>query len=137
MFSSFNQLQSIKCKYEIIYIYLGQESLPCNIRAPIANHREFKIPKWSPIGPLFEEFHSKGLNLPIRNNPTLTELYANTIHIQIFASNGSINENTPGFIISGFLIIILIPKFMKGLEKSTTFSLSYVIVNGAMQISAF
>lgn len=117
-------------------IYRGQASLPCNIRAPIANQREFKIPKWLSIGPPLELFHSYGLNRPIRNKPTLTVLYATTMQIQILASRGSMKENTPGFMISGFLIMILIPKFIKGLVKSTTFSRVYRIVSGAIQMSA-
>lgn len=37
---------------------------------------------------------------------------------------------------SGFLIIIDIPVVMKGLEKSTARSLSWVMVNGATAMSA-
>ena len=46
------------------------------------------------------------------------------------------NEKTPGTSFSGFLIMILIPRLMKGLEKSMTFSLTEVIVSGAMAKSA-
>ena len=46
------------------------------------------------------------------------------------------NENTPGFCFSGFLIMMLIPRFMNGLVKSTTRSRSEVIVNGAIAMSA-
>ena len=45
-------------------------------------------------------------------------------------------ENTPGLVISGFLIIMLMPKSMNGLVKSMTFCLSYVMVSGAIQKSA-
>jgi len=45
-------------------------------------------------------------------------------------------ENTPGFCFSGFLIIILMPRFMNGLEKSITRSRIDVIVKGAIAISA-
>lgn len=46
------------------------------------------------------------------------------------------NENTPGFCFSGFLIMILMPRFINGLEKSTTRSRAEVIVNGATAKSA-
>ena len=42
------------------------------------------------------------------------------------------NEKTLGFCLSGFLIIILIPVFMKGLEKSAALSRIHVMVRGAM-----
>ena len=58
------------------------------------------------------------------------------IHNHNSTAKGFMNENTPGFIFSGFLIIILMPVFMKGLEKSTTLSLSMVIVRGATAKSA-
>jgi len=47
------------------------------------------------------------------------------------------NENTPGFCFSGFLIMMLMPSCMNGLLKSTTRSRSDVIVNGAMAMFAF
>lgn len=47
------------------------------------------------------------------------------------------NENTPGFCFSGFLIIIDIPSDMNGLEKSMSLSRIDVIVNGATAKSAF
>lgn len=46
-------------------------------------------------------------------------------------------EKTLGFCFSGFLIMMLIPRFMNGVEKSTTRSLSDVIVRSAMAKSAF
>jgi len=46
------------------------------------------------------------------------------------------NEKTPGFCFSGFLIIMLIPRFMNGLLKSMTRSLIDDIVNGAIARSA-
>jgi hypothetical protein len=47
------------------------------------------------------------------------------------------NENTPGFSLSGFLIIMLMPVFIKGLVKSTARCLSSLMVKGAMAMSAF
>jgi len=46
------------------------------------------------------------------------------------------NEKTPGFCFSGFLIMMLMPRFMNGLVKSTTRSRSDVIVSGAIAMSA-
>lgn len=50
--------------------------------------------------------------------------------------SGSMKENTLGFCFSGFLIMMLIPRFMKGVEKSTTRSLTDVIVRSPIAISA-
>ena len=47
------------------------------------------------------------------------------------------NENTPGFCFSGFLIMILMPRDMKGFEKSISRSLIEVMVSGATARSAF
>ena len=46
------------------------------------------------------------------------------------------NEKTPGFCFSGFLIIMLMPRFMNGLVKSTSCSRSAVIVSGAIAMCA-
>ena len=117
--------------------YLGQASLPCSMSAPIVNHKEFNTLNLFSCCALYPDSHSYGLHLLTKNSPTLTPQYANTIQIQIIGLRGSIKENTPGLVISGFLIIILIPKFMKGLVKSMAISRSYVIVRGAIQKSAF
>jgi len=45
-------------------------------------------------------------------------------------------EKTPGFCFSGFLIMMLMPRFMKGLLKSMTLSRADDIVNGAIAKSA-
>ena len=66
----------------------------------------------------------------------LTPMYAKMTHIQISSDRGVINEKTPGDDFSGFKIMILIPRPMKGLEKSITSSRSAVIVRGAMARSA-
>ena len=58
------------------------------------------------------------------------------MHIQISYESGSMNEKTLGLPLSGCLIIILIPKLINGLEKSTTFSRDAVMVNGATARSA-
>ena len=119
--------------------YLGQVSLPCNIRAPIVNHSElcnvnlFTLPLSSRS---FFLFHSAGLNLLTTNIPRLTTIYPTTIQIQSGSEKGFIKENTPGFCISGVFIMMLIPLFMNGFEKATTSSLSFVIVNGATASSA-
>ena len=49
---------------------------------------------------------------------------------------GLTKENAPGISIKGFLIMMLIPSSMKGMEKSMTVSRDAVIVNGATDISA-
>jgi len=46
------------------------------------------------------------------------------------------NEKTPGFCFSGFLIMMLMPSCMNGLLKSTIRSLIDEIVNGAIATSA-
>ena len=46
------------------------------------------------------------------------------------------NENTPGISFSGFLIMMLMPRLMKGLEKSMTRSRTEEIVSGATAMSA-
>jgi len=46
------------------------------------------------------------------------------------------NENTPGFCFSGFLIMMLMPRFINGLLKSMTLSRVDEIVSGAIAKSA-
>ena len=50
--------------------------------------------------------------------------------------SGSMNEKIPGFCLSGFLIMMLMPSCMNGLLKSMTRSRTDVMVNGAIAISA-
>ena len=45
-------------------------------------------------------------------------------------------EKTLGGSFDGLLIMMLIPRLMKGFEKSMTLSLSAVMVRGAMAMSA-
>ena len=51
--------------------------------------------------------------------------------------SGSMNEKTLGFCFSGLRIMILIPRFINGVEKSTALSLSEVIVKSPIAMSAF
>lgn len=71
------------------------------------------------------------------NIPKLTQKYPAMIHIQRGIENGFRKENTPGFWISGFFIMMLIPLFIKGLEKAMSSSRCFVIVRGATAKSAF
>ena len=50
--------------------------------------------------------HSYGLKRLTRNRTKLTPTYDSTMHSQICKSSGSMNEKTPGFCFSGFLIMI-------------------------------
>ena len=81
--------------------------------------------------------HSYGLHLPTQNSTKLTVTNATITHAQTRFDSGYINENTPGFSLSGLLIIILIPVNMNGLVKWTTLWRSCVIVSGARAMSAF
>lgn len=56
-------------------------------------------------------------------------------HFTSFDS-GSMNEKTLGFCVSGFLIMMLIPRFINGVEKSTTLSRADVIVRSPIAMSA-
>ena len=78
----------------------------------------------------------KKYDILTRNSTTDTPIYANMTHIQISYDKGYMKEKTPGISLVGFLIIILIPKLMKGLEKSITLSLTDVMVKGAIAKSA-
>ena len=53
------------------------------------------------------------------------------------AESGFMNEKTPGFSLTGFWIMMLMPRLMNGLLKSMTRSRADVIVNGAIARSAF
>lgn len=63
-------------------------------------------------------------------------MYENITQTQISLLKGLRKLNTPGFCLTGFLIIILIPSDMNGLLKSMTRSRSDVIVIGAIATSA-
>jgi len=51
--------------------------------------------------------HSYGLKRLTRKRTKLTPMYDNTMHNQMRKSSGSMNEKTPGFCFSGFLIMML------------------------------
>lgn len=118
---------------------LGKVSEPCCIKAPRENQNVFNRLKLlignPPLGS--KSVHSYGLHLPTKNRTRLTATNATITHSQTELESGDMKENTPGFSLSGFLIMMLIPVFMKGLVKSTARCLSSLIVNGAMAISAF
>ena len=52
------------------------------------------------------------------------------------ADRGFMNEKTPGMSLTGFLIMMLIPRLMNGLLKSMTISRADVMVNAAIARSA-
>lgn len=70
------------------------------------------------------------------NSTQLTPRQASNTYIQISGESGFRKENTPGFVPLGLWYRMLIPNVMKGLEKSITFSLTYVMVRGATARSA-
>ena len=57
-------------------------------------------------------------------------------HIHTSYDKGLRKEKTLGPFLSGFFIMIDMPSFIKGLEKSMTLSLLAVMVRGAMARSA-
>ena len=124
---------------EIESSHLGSMSHPCCMKAPSENQRLLKIVKLLvTVGPsvLSSICHSKGLNRLTRKSTTLTPIYAKITHIQISYDKGYMNENTPGISLVGLWIMMLIPRLMKGLEKSITLSRLLVMVSGATAKSA-
>lgn len=75
-------------------------------------------------------------HLAITKRTQLTPVQANSTYIQMSGDRGFRKENTPGLVPFGFRYRMLMPKVMKGLEKSITFSLTYVMVRGATARSA-
>lgn len=75
--------------------------------------------------------------LAITKSTQLTPRHASNTYIQISGDNGFRKEKTPGFVPLGLRQRILMPRVMKGLEKSITFSRTQVIVRGAIAKSAF
>ena len=117
---------------------LGKVSEPCCIKAPSENQNVLKREKllWG-LPPLIStSVHSYGLHRPTRKRTKLTATKAIMTQNQTWLESGYIKEKIPGFSLSGFFIIILIPVCMNGFVKSTTLCLSSVIVSGAMAISA-
>lgn len=78
----------------------------------------------------------KQVYLAMTNSTQLTPRHASSTYIQISGESGLRKENTPGLVPLGLWYRMLIPSVMKGLEKSITFSLTYVIVRGATARSA-
>ena len=117
---------------------LGKISEPCCISAPSANQRVFE--NENAFDCSFEDVvccHSYGLHRPTTKRTMLTPRNARTTHTQTLVDSGFMKEKTPGFTLSGFLIIMLIPTFMNGLVKSTTRCLSSFIVSDERAIWAF
>ena len=106
------------------------------MKAPKEYHKLFDIVKSFFIVLSLSTCHSVGLNRLTRNKTTLTPTEANKIHIQIAEDKGSIKEKVLAFLLVGFFIIILIPRLMNGLVKSTTRSLSDDMVMAENAISA-
>lgn len=80
--------------------------------------------------------HKRSTALVYMNLPKPTKKKPIAVAIHRLRVKGWRKENIPGFFFSGFFIIMLIPTFINGLEKSTTNSRSLVIDNGAMAMSA-
>lgn len=74
--------------------------------------------------------------LAITKSTQLTPVQASSTYIQMSGDRGLRKENTPGLVPLGLRQRMLIPKVMKGLEKSMTFSLTQVMVKGATARSA-
>ena len=106
------------------------------MNAPKAYHKLLDMVKSFVIFVL-STFHSAGLNLLTRKSTTLTPTYANKMHIHISDERGSIKEKIWAALSAGFFIIMLMPRLRNGFVKSTTRSLSEVIVTGATAMWAF
>lgn len=90
------------------------------------------------VGSLFPDcvtLHSYGEKRPTKKRTKLTAMKPTTIHSHTYMSSGSMKEKTPGFWRSGFLIMMEMPVFMKGLVKSTTLSRLSVMLRGATAMS--
>lgn len=59
------------------------------------------------------------------------------MQIHTSGDKGKRNENRSGGVSTGFLYMIVIPRFRNGILKSTTLALAYVIVSPAAAMSAF
>lgn len=62
--------------------------------------------------------------LAITKSTQLTPVQASSTYIQMSGDSGLRKENTPGLVPLGLRYRMLMPKVMKGLEKSMTFSLT-------------
>ena len=121
--------------------YLGEISDPCCIKAPRENHsvldmvKALVAPAASVPSVSSDTCHSYGEKRPTKKRTKLTAKNPIAMHSQTQVSSGSMKEKTQGFWRSGFLIMMEMPVFMKGLVKSTTLSLSSVMVSGATAMS--
>ena len=109
------------------------------MKAPSENQKLFRSVKSLVIvGPSSPSSicHWYGLKRLTMKRLRLTPRYENRMPIQISYDIGSMNEKTPGFCFSGFLIMMLMPRLMNGFEKSMTRSRSEEIVRGATAMSA-
>lgn len=75
--------------------------------------------------------------LAITKSTQLTPKQAKRTYIQMSGDRGLRKEKTPGLVPLGFRQRMLMPRVMKGLEKSMTFSRTQVMVRGATAKSAF
>lgn len=75
-------------------------------------------------------------HLAITKSTQLTPVQASSTYSQMSGDRGLRKEKTPGLVPLGLRYRMLIPRVMKGLEKSMTFSLTYVMVRGATAKSA-
>lgn len=119
---------------------LGKISEPCCISAPKENHKVLDKVKAFVTEISFLDAsarHSYGLQRPTKKSTRLTPVNARVTHTHTIESRGFMKENTPGFCLSGFLIMMLMPIFMNGFVKSTTLCLARVIVKEAKAKSAF
>jgi len=80
--------------------------------------------------------HSLEENRDTMKSTTLTAMNENITHSQTSRERGSKKLNTCGICFTGLLIMMLMPNEANGFVKSITRSLSAVMVNGAMAISA-
>lgn len=62
--------------------------------------------------------------LAMTKSTQLTPVQASSTYIQMSGERGLRKENTPGLVPFGLRYRMLMPKVMKGLEKSMTFSLT-------------
>lgn len=107
----------------------------------MVNHKEFLTLNWLMrySGSSMQGnglVHSLGDSLPMTKKHTDTRKYDTPRDTQTERENGEENMKRLGGTGSGFRYKILIPRFMKGIVKSTALSLSDVMVKSVMAKSA-
>lgn len=112
-------------------------SEPCCIREPIVNQKLFRrekvFSKYSVFGLHgWGLTHSYGEKRASTNRSRLTPKYAVAIYTHTSNEKGARKENSFGLLFVGFLNKMLMPRFINGIVKSTTSSLSSVIVRSAI-----